>query len=77
MTKEKTNDVKALFSMEGRELDDRTLLEENRAAFPALPAPFNHMYAKVRNLNTEIGPAGNIEDTRPVPAVEIGFKWTF
>ena len=66
-----------------RQFDAENLMAETRAVFPELPEPFNHMYVKFRDLNSDSNCSphsrdfGPIEDRREHPAVEVGIKFTF
>lgn len=66
-----------------RKFDVENLMSGTRAVFPELPEPFNHMYVKFRDLNSDSNFSphsmdfGSIEDRRGHPAVEVGIKVTF
>ena len=66
-----------------RKFDAENLMSGTRAVFPELPEPFNHMYVKFRDLNSDSNcfPQSRellpIEDRREHPAVEVGMKFTF
>lgn len=66
-----------------RKFDAKNLMSSTRAVFPELPEPFNHLYVKFRDLNSDSNCSphsmdfGHIEDRREHPAVEVGIKFTF
>ena len=59
------------------------LFKERRGVFPELPQPVQHLFVKPRNLNSEDAPLGTnkqdiwTSDMKPVPAVEVGVKFSF
>ena len=66
-----------------RKFDVENLMSDTRAVFPELPEPFNHMYVKFRDLNSDSNCSphsrdfGPIEDRRENPSQEVGIKFTF
>ena len=66
-----------------RKFDAENLMSGTRAAFPELPEPFNHMYVKFRDLNSDSNCSPHSRDFRPIedrrehPAVEVGIKFSF
>ena len=74
----------ALTTCEEKSFDNENLLQKRTPiVFPELPAPFNHMYAKFRNLNADLPRMSehegisHFEERAPHTAVEVGLKWTF
>ena len=74
----------AFTSKEDKAFDNENLLSrKNPVVFPELPAPFNHLYTKFRNLNEDMPRLAeheydfHIEERPPHTAVEVGLKWTF
>lgn len=66
-----------------RKFDAENLMSNSKAVFPELPEPFNHMYVKFRDLNSDSNCSQHtsefrhIEDLHEHPAVEVGIKYTF
>ena len=66
-----------------RKFDAENLMSDTRGVLPELPNPFNHMYVKFRDLNSDSNCSphdmdfGPIEERREHPAVEVGIKLTF
>lgn len=54
-------------------------LGKTPAVFPELPFPFNHLYARFKNLNGNDGrdANGSDYDLKPHPAVEVGLRFDF
>lgn len=66
-----------------KKYDAEHLLTPMRATFPELPEPINHMYVRIRDLNSNsygsphIREFGDKEDLKPKPAIEAGIKGSF
>ena len=66
-----------------RKFDAENIILATGAVFPELPPPFNNLFVKFRDLNSDSNCSpqsaemNTTEDRREHPSIEVGLKFTF